>query len=87
MFFVCHEKTQNHSGWLSRGTAKNTCHFLWHKYVEMLRNLQPDYSNGQLGDNQAVVGDVANKNKTKDVKVGFASGKLGDKTYVVMVMF
>ena len=41
----------------------------------------------QLKSNQAVVGDVTNKNKTLDVKVGFASGKLGDKTYVVMVMF
>mgnify|MGYP004675902397 FL=1 len=60
-----------------------------YKYVEMMRNLQPQTNAGQivLGDNQAVVGEVANKNKTKDVKVGFASGKLGDKTYVVMVMF
>ena len=60
-----------------------------YKYVEMMRNLQPQTNAGQIvfEDNQAVVGEVANKNKTKDVKVGFASGKLGDKTYVVMVMF
>ena len=60
-----------------------------YKYLEMMRNLQPHYENGQivLGDNQATVGSKANENKTKDVKVGFASGKLGDKTYVVMVMF
>ena len=60
-----------------------------YKYMEMMQNLQPHTNAGQivLEDNQAVVGDVANKNKTKDVKVGFASGKLGDKTYVVMVMF
>ena len=59
-----------------------------YKYIEMMRKLQPHY-NGQivLGDNQATVGSKANENKTKDVKVGFASGKLGDKTYVVMVMF
>lgn len=59
------------------------------KYLEMMQKLQPDYRNGQivLEDNQAVVGDVANKNTSKDAKVGFASGKLGDKTYVVMVMF
>ena len=60
-----------------------------YKYLEMMRNLQPHYENGQivLGDNQATVGSKANENKTKDVKVGFASGKIGDKTYVVMVMF
>ena len=60
-----------------------------YKYIEMMRNLQPHYEHGQivLGDNQATVGSKANENKTKDVKVGFASGKLGDKTYVVMVMF
>lgn len=60
-----------------------------YKYMMMMQNLQPHTNAGQivLEDNQAVVGDVANKNKTKDVKVGFASGKLGDKTYVVMVMF
>ena len=59
------------------------------KYLEMMQKLQPDYRNGQivLEDNQAVVGDVANKNTSKDAKVGFASGKIGDKTYVVMVMF
>ena len=60
-----------------------------YKYLEMMRNLQPHYENGQivLGDNQVTVGSKANENKTKDVKVGFASGKIGDKTYVVMVMF
>ena len=60
-----------------------------YKYIEMMEKLQPDYRNGQIvpDDNQATVGSEANKNKTKDVKVGFASGKLGDKTYVVMVMF
>ena len=59
------------------------------KYIEMMQKLQPHYENGQivLGGNQATVGSKANENKTKDVKVGFASGKLGDKTYVVMVMF
>lgn len=61
-----------------------------YKYIEMMEKLQPDYNgNGQiqLKSNQATVGSEVNKNKTKDVKVGFASGKLGDKTYVVMVMF
>lgn len=60
-----------------------------YKYLEMMQNLRPHYENGQivLGGNQATVGSKANENKTKDVKVGFASGKLGDKTYVVMVMF
>ena len=60
-----------------------------YKYIEMMEKLQPNYSNRQivLRDNQATVGSKANENKTKDVKVGFASGKLGDKTYVVMVMF
>ena len=59
------------------------------KYIEMMQKLQPHYENGQivLGGNQATVGSKANENKTMDVKVGFASGKLGDKTYVVMVMF
>ena len=59
------------------------------KYIEMMQKLQPHKNAGQivLEDNQAVVGDVTNKNKTLDAKVGFASGKLGDKTYVVMVMF
>ena len=59
------------------------------KYIEMMQKLQPHKYAGQivLEDNQAVVGDVANKNTSKDAKVGFASGKLGDKTYVVMVMF
>ena len=60
-----------------------------YKYLEMMQNLRPHYENGQivLGGNQATVGSKANENKTKDVKVGFASGKLGVKTYVVMVMF
>ena len=61
-----------------------------YKYVTMMENLTPrydEYNQIKLMPNQAVVGDVANKNKTKDVKVGFASGKIGDKTYVVMVMF
>ena len=59
------------------------------KYVAMMQKLQPHTNAGQivLEDNQAVVGDVANKNTSKNVKVGFASGKIGDKTYVVMVMF
>lgn len=60
-----------------------------YKYLEMMQNLRPHYESGQivLGGNQATVGSKANENKTKDVKVGFASGKIGDKTYVVMVMF
>ena len=61
-----------------------------YKYVTMMESLTPrydEYNQIKLMPNQAVVGDVANKNKTKDVKVGFASGKIGDKTYVVMVMF
>lgn len=60
-----------------------------YKYLEMMQNLRPHYENGQivLGGNQATVGDVAHKNTSKNVKVGFASGKLGDKTYVVMVAF
>ena len=59
------------------------------KYIEMMQKLQPHKNGGQiaLGGNQATVGSKANENKTKDVKVGFASGKIGDKTYVVMVMF
>lgn len=61
-----------------------------YKYAMMMESLTPrydEYNQIKLNPNQAVVGDVANKNKTKDAKVGFASGKLGDKTYVVMVMF
>ena len=60
------------------------------KYYMMMESLEPGHDgNGQiqLKSNQATVGSKANENKTKDVKVGFASGKLGDKTYVVMVMF
>lgn len=60
-----------------------------YKYMYMMQKLQPHTNAGQivLEDNQAVVGDVANKNTSKNVKVGFASAKLGDKTYVVMVMY
>ena len=59
------------------------------KYYAMMEKLQPHTNAGQivLEDNQAVVGDVAHKNTSKNAKVGFASGKLGDKTYVVMVAF
>lgn len=60
------------------------------KYVEMMGKLAPDYDEGHIQlnpNNQAVVGEEANKNTSNDIKVGFASGKLGDKTYVVMVMF
>ena len=59
------------------------------KYIEMMQKLQPHKNGGQIAleDNQRVVGSKTNENKTMDVKVGFASGKLGDKTYVVMVMF
>ena len=60
------------------------------KYFMMMESLTPGQNgNGQiqLKSNQATVGDVAHKNTSKNVKVGFASGKLGDKTYVVMVMF
>ena len=54
-----------------------------------MQKLQPHKNGGQIAleDNQRVVGSKTNENKTMDVKVGFASGKLGDKTYVVMVMF
>ena len=61
-----------------------------YKYALMMGQLVPDYdSEGQiqLKSNQAVVGSSANENQTQDLKVGFASGKIGDKTYVVMVMF
>lgn len=60
------------------------------KYYMMMESLTPGYDrNGQiqLKSNQAIVNSEAKKNDTKDAKVGFASGKLGDKTYVVMVMF
>lgn len=61
------------------------------KYFMMMESLVPgrDNDSGQihLKSNQDVVGDVAHKNTSKNVKVGFASGKLGDKTYVVMVAF
>lgn len=60
------------------------------KYYTMMESLTPGQNgNGQiqLKSNQATVGDVAHKNTSKNVKVGFASGKLGDKTYVVMVAF
>ena len=61
-----------------------------YKYAMMMESLTPSYDgNNQihLKPNQAIVNSGAKKNDTKDVKVGFASGKLGDKTYVVMVMF
>ena len=60
-----------------------------YKYLEMMQKLQPRRNGGQivLEDNHGIVGSETNKNKTKDIKVGFASGKIGDKTYVVMVMF
>ena len=61
-----------------------------YKYAMMMESLTPSYNGNnqiQLKSNQATVGDVAHKNTSKNVKVGFASGKLGDKTYVVMVMF
>ncbi len=60
------------------------------KYYTMMESLTPSYEGDnqiQLESNQAIVGDVAHKNTSKNVKVGFASGKLGDKTYVVMVAF
>ena len=61
-----------------------------YKYAMMMESLTPSYDRNnqiQLKSNQAIVGSVANKNKTKNAEVGFASGKIGDKTYVVMVMF
>ena len=60
-----------------------------YKYMYMMQKLQPHTNAGHvaLGANQAVVGNVANKNQSKNTKVGFASGKIGDKTYVVMVMY
>lgn len=59
------------------------------KYVDMMGKLAPGYDGDQiqLKSNQAIVNSEAKKNDTKDAKVGFASGKIGDKTYVVMVMF
>lgn len=60
------------------------------KYFMMMESLTPGRNGDQIQlnpNNQAVVGDVANKNPSKDAKVGFASGKIGDKTYVVMVMY
>ena len=61
------------------------------KYFMMMESLVPgrDNDSGQihLKSNQAIVNSEAKKNDTKDAKVGFASGKIGDKTYVVMVMF
>ena len=58
-----------------------------YKYAMMLTSLTPNGNGSTLSSNQATVGTPANANKTKNVKVGFASGKIGDKTYVVMVMF
>lgn len=61
-----------------------------YKYAMMMESLTPSYNANnqiQLKPNQAIVNSRAKKNDTKDAKVGFASGKLGDKTYVVMVMF
>ena len=61
-----------------------------YKYAMMMESLTPSYDeNNQihLKSNQAIVNSEAKKNDTKDAKVGFASGKIGDKTYVVMVMF
>ena len=61
-----------------------------YKYAMMMESLTPSYDGDNqihLKPNQAIVNSGAKKNDTKDVKVGFASGKLGDKTYVVMVMF
>lgn len=61
-----------------------------YKYAMMMESLTPSYDGDNqihLKPNQAIVNSVAKKNDTKDAKVGFASGKLGDKTYVVMVMF
>ena len=61
------------------------------KYFMMMESLVPGRDNDsgqiQLKSNQAIVNSEAKKNDTKDAKVGFASGKIGDKTYVVMVMF
>lgn len=61
-----------------------------YKYAMMMESLTPSYDGDNqihLKPNQAIVNSGAKKNDTKDAKVGFASGKLGDKTYVVMVMF
>ena len=61
-----------------------------YKYAMMMESLTPSYDGNnqiQLKSNQAIVNSEAKKNDTKDAKVGFASGKIGDKTYVVMVMF
>ena len=61
-----------------------------YKYAMMMKSLTPSYDGDNqihLKPNQAIVNGGAKKNDTKDAKVGFASGKLGDKTYVVMVMF
>lgn len=59
------------------------------KYAIMMQRLAPDYDGNQiqLNPNQAVVGAEANKNPSNGIEVGFASGKIGDKTYVVMVMY
>ena len=59
------------------------------KYFMMMESLTPGRNGDQiqLKSNQAIVNSEAKKNDTKDAKVGFASGKIGDKTYVVMVMF
>lgn len=62
-------KTQNHSGWPSRGTAKNTGHFLWHPRMEGIPPV-----NGGIGEN------------VTELDVGVAVGKIGDKTYAVVVM-
>ena len=61
-----------------------------YKYAMMMESLTPsydEYNQIKLKPNQAIVNSQAKKNDTKDAKVGFASGKIGDKTYVVMVMF
>ncbi len=64
--------------------------FNQYKYAMMMESLTPSYDQNhqiQLKSNQAIVNSGAKKNDTKNAEVGFASGKIGDKTYVVMVMF
>lgn len=61
-----------------------------YKYAMMMERLTPSYDENhqiRLDPNQAIVNSGAKKNDTKNAEVGFASGKIGDKTYVVMVMF
>jgi len=54
------------------------------KYLELMLELVSDSGSG---DNQGYVGDQTKPNTSDDMKVGFARGKIGSKTYIVMLMY